>query len=126
MISSRMRRLSRPLALVALLALTPTVRLLLDEDASLLSLAAVMLTLVISFVPAMLYSGLLVPIESMGTATKIESHLFPALYYLRISWGSFLKGLGWAELWFDVTALLLYASLLWVVGFLNFHKRPSE
>jgi ABC-2 type transport system permease protein len=88
--------------------------------------AAVMLTLVISFVPAMLYSGLLVPIESMGTATKIESHLFPALYYLRISWGSFLKGLGWAELWFDVAALLLYATLLWVVGFLNFHKRPSE
>ena len=88
--------------------------------------AAVMLTLVISFVPAMLYSGLLVPIESMGAATKIESHLFPALYYLRISWGSFLKGLGWAELWFDVAALLLYATLLWVVGFLNFHKRPSE
>ena len=88
--------------------------------------AAVMLTLVISFVPAMLYSGLLVPIESMGTATKIESHLFPALYYLRISWGSFLKGLGWAELWFDVAALMLYATLLWVIGFLNFHKRPSE
>lgn len=88
--------------------------------------AAVMLTLVISFVPAMLYSGLLVPIESMGTATRIESHLFPTIYYLRISWGSFLKGLGWAELWFEVAALMLYAILLWVIGFLNFHKRPSE
>ena len=87
--------------------------------------AAVMLTMVISFVPAMLYSGLLVPIESMGTATKIESHLFPTLYYLRITWGSFLKGLGWDELWFDVAALMLYAVILWVVGFLNFHKRPS-
>ena len=89
-------------------------------------IAAVTLTMVISFVPAILYSGLLVPIESMGTATKIESHLFPTLYYLRISWGSFLKGLGWAELWFDVVALMLYATLLWVIGFLNFHKRPSE
>ena len=88
--------------------------------------AAVMLTMVISFVPAMLYSGLLVPIESMGTATKIESHLFPTLYYLRITWGSFLKGLGWDELWFDVAALMFYAVILWVVGFLNFHKRPSE
>lgn len=87
--------------------------------------AAVMLTMVISFVPAMLYSGLLVPIESMGTATKIESHLFPTLYYLRITWGSFLKGLGWDELWFDVAALMFYAVILWVVGFLNFHKRPS-
>ncbi|MFI3184678.1 MAG: ABC transporter permease [Methylococcaceae bacterium] len=88
--------------------------------------AAVMLTMVISFVPAMLYSGLLVPIESMALATKIEAHLFPTLYFLRISWGSFLKGLGWTELWFDVCALLFYATLLWVVGFFNFHKRPSE
>ena len=88
--------------------------------------AAVMLTIVISFIPAMLYSGLLVPIESMGTATQIESHLFPTLYYLRITWGSFLKGLGWAELWFDVAALVFYAILLWVIGFLNFHKRPAE
>ncbi len=88
--------------------------------------AAVMLTLVISFVPAMLYSGLLVPIESMGTVTQIESHLFPTLYYLRITWGSFLKGLGWAELWFDVSALMLYAIILWVVGYINFHKRPAE
>lgn len=89
-------------------------------------IAAITLTMVISFVPAMLYSGLMVPIESMATETKIESHLFPALYYLRISWGSFLKGLGWAELWFEVASLILYATLLWVIGFLNFHKRTSE
>jgi drug efflux transport system permease protein len=88
--------------------------------------AAVMLTLVISFLPALLFSGLIMPIESMAPAAKIESHLFPPLYYLRITWGSFLKGLGWAELWFDVAALILYAALLWVIGFLNFHKRPSE
>jgi ABC-2 type transport system permease protein/ribosome-dependent ATPase len=88
--------------------------------------AAVMLTVVISFVPAMLYSGLLVPIESMGLATKIESHLFSPIYYLRITWGSFLKGLGWTELWFDVLALVIYALILWVVGFYNFHKRPSS
>jgi ABC-2 type transport system permease protein len=89
-------------------------------------IAAVTLTIVLSFVPAMLYSGLLVPIESMSTETKVESHLFPTLYYLRISWGSFLKGLGWTELWFDVSVLMLYAMALLTIGFLNFHKRPSE
>ncbi|MDO8843993.1 MAG: ABC transporter permease [Methylicorpusculum sp.] len=87
--------------------------------------AAVMLTMVVSFVPAMLYSGLLVPIESMAAATQFESHLFPTLYYLRITWGSFLKGLGWEELWFDVLALMLYAVILWIAGYMNFHKRPS-
>jgi ABC-2 type transport system permease protein/ribosome-dependent ATPase len=74
----------------------------------------------------MLYSGLLVPIESMGRETQLEAHLFPTLYYLHIAWGSFLKGLGWAELWFDVAALMLYAIILWVVGYLNFHKRPAQ
>jgi ABC-2 type transport system permease protein/ribosome-dependent ATPase len=88
--------------------------------------AAIMLTLVISFVPALLYSGLIMPIESMATATKIESHLFPTLYYLRLTWGSFLKGLGWTELWFDIAALMFYAVILWVTAFLNFHKRPAE
>lgn len=88
--------------------------------------AAVMLTIVLSFVPAMLYSGLLVPVDSMGRETQIEAHLFPTLYYLRITWGSFLKGLGWTELWFDVAILLSYALILWGIGFLNFHKRPAE
>jgi ABC-2 type transport system permease protein len=73
----------------------------------------------------MLYSGLLVPIESMGKEAQIQSHLYPTLYYLRITWGSFLKGLGWAELGGDVAALLLYATLLWIICYVNFHKRPS-
>ena len=88
--------------------------------------AAALLTMVIAFTPAMLYSGLLVPIESMSAETQIEAHLFPALYDLRIVWGSFLKGLGWATLWGDVAALALYAALIWTVGYLSFHKRPKQ
>ncbi len=88
--------------------------------------AAALLTMVIAFIPAMLYSGLLVPIESMSQETQIEAHLFPALYYLRIVWGSFLKGLGWSVLWVDVLALAVYAVLLWTIGFISFRKRPRQ
>ncbi len=88
--------------------------------------AAALLTMVITFIPAMLYSGLLVPIESMGAETQLEAHLFPALYHLRIVWGSFLKGLGWASLWGDVAALALYAAVLWTLGYLRFHKWPRQ
>ncbi len=88
--------------------------------------AATLLTMVIAFIPAMLYSGLLVPIESMSAETQVEAHLFPALYDLRIVWGSFLKGLGWATLWGDVAALALYAGLIWTIGYLSFHKRPKQ
>lgn len=88
--------------------------------------AAVMLTMVISFVPSMLYSGLMVPLTSMSLDAQLQAHLFPNMYYLRITWGSFLKGLSWSELWFDVLALLLYAIILWVAAYLNFHKRPKQ
>lgn len=88
--------------------------------------AAALLTMVITFIPAMLYSGLLVPIESMGPETQFEAHLFPTLYYLRIVWGSFLKGLGWTVLWGDVLALALYAVVLWTTGYFSFHKRPRQ
>jgi len=88
--------------------------------------AAVLLTMVMTFIPAMLFSGLLVPVESMQPEAQIEAHLFPALYYLQIVWGSFLKGLGWEALWGNVVALMFYAVILWTVGYLRFHKRPRQ
>jgi len=44
--------------------------------------AAALLTMVITFIPAMLYSGLLVPIESLGRESQVEAHFFPGIYYL--------------------------------------------
>ncbi len=88
--------------------------------------AAALLTMVITMIPAMLYSGLLVPIDSMDPATRFEAHLFPAIYYLNIVWGSFLKGLGWSMLWGNVFSLVLYAAIIWTIGLLSFHKRPSQ
>ena len=88
--------------------------------------AAALLTLVITFIPAMLYSGLLVPVESLSNDARFQAHLFPPLYYLQIVWGSFLKGLGWSVLWGNVLALMLYAVVLWSIGFAAFHKRPRR
>ena len=88
--------------------------------------AAALLTMVITMIPAMLYSGLLVPIDSMDPATRFEAHLFPAIYYLNIVWGSFLKGLGWSLLWGNVLSLVIYAAVIWTIGLLSFHKRPSR
>ncbi|WJW76344.1 ABC transporter permease [Thiohalobacter sp. IOR34] len=88
--------------------------------------AAVLLTMVITFIPAMLYSGLLVPVSSMGAEAQIEARLLPPLYYMNITWGSFLKGLGLASLWPNVLVLAIYAAVLWSIGFLSFHKRPKR
>lgn len=85
--------------------------------------AAMMITVIVTIVPAVLYSGLLVPIASMDAASQFEAHLFPAMYYTDIALGSFLKGIGMGQLWGRVGALLLYTVLLWTVSYLLFHKR---
>ena len=87
--------------------------------------AAMMLTVIVTIVPSVLYSGLLVPIASMEPAGQFEAHLFPAMYYTDIVLGSFLKGVGLEQLWGKVLALLIYAAVLWTVSFLMFHKRPK-
>ena len=88
--------------------------------------AAVLLTTVVTFIPAMLYSGLLVPVESMSADARMQAYLFPPRYFLEIVWGSFLKGLGWTDLWVPVAVLAGYAALLWSIGLLAFHKRPRR
>jgi ABC-2 type transport system permease protein/ribosome-dependent ATPase len=85
--------------------------------------SAMMITVVVTIVPAVLYSGLLVPIASMDTASQFEAHLFPAMYYTDIALGSFLKGIGMEQLWGRVAALVLYTLVLWTASFLLFHKR---
>ena len=85
--------------------------------------AAMMITVIVTIVPAVLYSGLLVPIASMDAASQFEAHLFPAMYYTDIALGSFLKGIGMGQLWGRVGALLFYSSVLWIAAYLLFHKR---
>jgi len=85
--------------------------------------AAMMITVVVTIVPAVLYSGLLVPIASMDAASQFEAHLFPAMYFTDIALGSFLKGIGVGQLWGRVGALLFYSSVLWIAAYLLFHKR---
>ena len=85
--------------------------------------AAMMITVVVTIVPAVLYSGLLVPIASMDAASQFEAHLFPAMYYTDIALGSFLKGIGAGQLWGRVGALLFYSGVLWTASYLLFHKR---
>ncbi|UCV23634.1 ABC transporter permease [Ferribacterium limneticum] len=88
--------------------------------------AAMMLTVIVTIIPSVLYSGLLVPIASMDPAGQFEAHLFPAMYYADIVLGSFLKGVGLEQMWGKVLALLVYAVVLWTASFLMFHKRPKS
>lgn len=87
-------------------------------------MAALIITIILAMVPTILFSGLLVPVSSLGRGAQIQAHLFPAMYYTNILRGSFLKGVGLEVLWMDVLALAVYAVLLLVIGYWLFTKRP--
>jgi len=84
---------------------------------------AMLLTSIVTIIPAFLYSGFFVPISSMEKVSQIESYLFPSRYYMRIIRDSFLKGTGWALLWPDMLALAAYSVVLISLSVMLFRKR---
>ncbi len=65
-----------------------------------------------SFLPAFLLSGFIYAIENMPLPVQIVSHLFPSRYFIAILKATFLKGLGFAELWPQLAALIAYAVIV--------------
>jgi ABC-2 type transport system permease protein len=88
--------------------------------------AAMVGTAIVTVVPAVLYSGMIIPIPSLSAIAAVIAHVLPGMYYAEIVIGSFLKGVGFASLWMDMLILALYAVLLFTTGFLAFHKRPNN
>ena len=88
--------------------------------------AAMVVTAIVTVVPAALYSGVLIPIPSLSGQAQLTAHLLPAMYYNNIVTGSFLKGAGMATLWPDVAVLFVYAVALFAIGFTMFSKRPKS
>lgn len=65
-----------------------------------------------SFLPAFLLSGFIYAIENMPLPVQIVSHLFPSRYFIAILKATFLKGLGFAELWPQLAAPIAYAVIV--------------
>lgn len=89
-------------------------------------MAAMVVAAILTVVPAVLYSGAIIPIESLSPAAAGVAHLLPAMYYAQVTTGTFLKGVGWSVLWPNVLVLTLYACMLMGIGYLLFSKRPRS
>jgi ribosome-dependent ATPase len=75
--------------------------------------AAVFATTVLSVIPTVNFSGLLVPVSSLTGQGRVIGLMFPAAWFQPISVGTFTKGLGFSDLWFNAFVLAAFA-----VGFL--------
>ncbi|MGD9503332.1 MAG: ABC transporter permease [Syntrophobacteraceae bacterium] len=87
--------------------------------------AATLVTFITTVIPAVLYSGMLVPVASLDKAAQTVAHMLPAMYYTDIILGCFLKGVGPRVLWKDVVVLAFYAAVLFATGYFMFRKRPN-
>ena len=69
--------------------------------------AAIMTT----FLPAVLLSGFLYDVDSMPVGVRAVTFLIPARYYVTVTRGIFLKGVGLEVLWPDALAMLVFAAV---------------
>ncbi|HND24875.1 MAG TPA: ABC transporter permease [Rhodocyclaceae bacterium] len=88
--------------------------------------AAMIVASIVSIIPAVLYSGMLLPLSSLAPSALAIAHALPPMYFTNIVVGSFLKGVGWGALWRDVLVLAAYALGLFGIGYLLFTKRPKS
>ncbi|MEN3930321.1 ribosome-associated ATPase/putative transporter RbbA [Microvirga sp. W0021] len=76
--------------------------------------AAIFATSIITIIPAVNFSGLLVPVASLSGGGRLIGLAFPAAWYQPISIGTFTKGLGFMDLWPNLFVLILFA-----IGFIT-------
>ncbi|MGD2044902.1 MAG: ABC transporter permease [Gemmatimonadota bacterium] len=70
---------------------------------------ATQIAMVATYLPAVLLSGFLFDIASMPTVLRGVTFLIPARYYVTVTRGIFLKGVGATVLWPQALLMLLYA-----------------
>jgi ABC-2 type transport system permease protein len=71
----------------------------------------------------MLLSGVIYPRSIMPLIPQWIGSLLPLTYFIRISRGIILKGVGLQFLVSDVLALVIYSLLVMIAASLNFKKR---
>lgn len=75
------------------------------------------------YIPSVLLSGFMFPIENMPGIIQIATYINPLRYFLVIIRGIFLKGNGLDILWPQIISLFLLGSAVITVSSLRFKKR---
>ena len=87
--------------------------------------SAVFATAILSIVPAVNFSGLLVPVASLSGGARLLGLGFPPAWYQPISVGTFTKGLGFAELSFNLLVLAGFTLLFLGLALLFLRKQEA-
>jgi ABC-2 type transport system permease protein len=83
---------------------------------------ATQLTLITTFLPSFLLSGFMFSIEVMPLPLQAITFIVPARYFLIVTRGIFLKGVGLDVLWGQAILMVIYAALGLTLAVRNFRK----
>lgn len=75
-------------------------------------IAALFGTAILTFLPATMFAGMLVPVSSLAGMAQTMGMLFPMSYFLPVSVGTFTKGLGFRDLVGHLAALVVFLPAL--------------
>ena len=114
------------LALGALLYVTTTTGYgMLISSFTRTQIAALFGTAILTFVPAMQFSGMLTPVSSLSGPGAIIGHIFPMTYFLEISVGTFTKGLGFEDLRVNLIELAIFIPVLTLMSLAFLRKQEA-
>jgi drug efflux transport system permease protein len=79
-------------------------------------------SLLLTFLPAFMLSGFIVPLAQAPWGVRMLSYLIPARYYVVLLRGIYLKGTGVALLWPQLATLSIFGAVLLMVTLAAFRK----
>lgn len=87
--------------------------------------AAVFATTVITIIPTVNFSGLLVPVSSLTGQGRVIGLMFPMAWFQPISVGTFTKGLTYSDLWSNALVLAVF-GVAYLVAALSFLRKQES
>ena len=85
--------------------------------------AAMLMSIALTVMPAFVFSGFIYPIFNMPRVFQAYTYAFPARYFIEISRGIALKGVGIEYLWPHVMMLFFYTLAVVGLASVLFRKR---
>ncbi len=70
--------------------------------------AAVQGVCLIGFISSLLLSGFIYPLNNIPFPLSLVPNVVPTRYYIDITRNAFVRGAGWAGVWFDLIMLMLF------------------
>jgi len=86
-------------------------------------LLASQLAMILTYLPAFLLSGFMIPIANMPRPIQWVTYTVPARYFVAMLKGIYLKGVGLEVLWPETLLLAAFGAAMVVLANLKFHKR---